>query len=123
MRDDIYDVELYSPTGELLNCPELQKHYSKEITIASRRGNHIAKVAGCVGLAATLCAGITYAAGDGSEEPGFVAPPRDPLLPPAPPRTASSAETFIPGGCTTPMARTESKKPPRPPTLVTKLKG
>lgn len=73
-------------------------------------------------LAATLCAGTVIGAGDGSAEPGFVAPPREPKLPPAPPRTASSAETFIPGGCTTPMARTESKKPPRPPTLVAKLK-
>ena len=73
-------------------------------------------------LAATLCAGTRLYAADGSGEAGFVAPPKDPLLPPAPPRTASSAETFIPGGCTTPMARTESKKPPRPPTLVAKLK-
>lgn len=73
-------------------------------------------------LAATLCAGTAMAAGDGTDEPGFVAPPVEPKLPPAPPRTASSAETFIPGGCTTPMSRTESKKPPQPPTLVTKLK-
>ena len=70
-------------------------------------------------LAATLCVG-TAMAGDGSAEAGFVPPPRQ-VLPPAPPRTASSAETFIPGGCTTPMSRTESKKPPRPPVLVTKL--
>jgi len=72
-------------------------------------------------LAATLCAG-TVLAGDGSNEKGFVPPPKAKKLPPAPPRTASSAETFIPGGCTTPMSRTESKKPPRPPVLVTKLK-
>lgn len=72
-------------------------------------------------LAATLCAG-TVMGSDGTDEPGFVAPPREPKLPPAPPRTASSAETFIPGGCTTPMSRTESKKPPKPPTLITKLK-
>jgi len=72
-------------------------------------------------LAVTLCGG-TVLAGDGSGEPGFVPPPREKKLPPAPPRTASSAETFIPGGCTTPMSRTESKKPPRPPVLVTKLK-
>lgn len=71
-------------------------------------------------LAATLCAG-TVLAGDGSDEPGFVPPPRAKKLPPAPPRTVSSAETFIPGGCTTPMARTEAKKPPKPPVLVTKL--
>ena len=72
-------------------------------------------------LAATLCAG-TVLAGDGSKEAGFVPPPKAKKLPPAPPRTASSAETFIPGGCSTPMSRTESKKPPRPPVLVTKLK-
>ncbi len=73
-------------------------------------------------LAATLCAGTVLAAGDGSGEAGFVAPPRAKKLPPAPPRSVSSAETFIPGGCTTPMARTEAKKPPKPPVLVTKLK-
>ena len=73
-------------------------------------------------LAATLCAGTVLAAGDGSDEPGFVSPPRAKKLPPAPPRSVSSAETFIPGGCTTPMARTEAKKPPKPPVLVTKLK-
>lgn len=74
-------------------------------------------------LAATLCLGTTFIiAGDGSNEEGFVPPPRAKKLPPAPPRTASSAETFIPGGCTTPMSRTEAKKPPRPPVLVTKLK-
>ena len=74
-------------------------------------------------LLLTLCAGTVFATGDGTDEPGFVAPPREPKLPPAPPRTASSAETFIPGGCTTPMSRTESKKPPKPPTLITKLKS
>lgn len=73
-------------------------------------------------LAATLCAGTVLAGGDGSNEPGFVAPPKEKKLPPAPPRSVSSAETFIPGGCTTPMSRTEAKKPPRPPVLVTKLK-
>jgi hypothetical protein len=73
-------------------------------------------------LAATLCAGTSVFAGDGSNEPGFVAPPCDKKLPPAPPRSVSSAETFIPGGCTTPMSRTEAKKPPTPPVLVTKVK-
>jgi len=73
-------------------------------------------------LAATLCAGTVLAAGDGSDEPGFVAPPHQRKLPSAPPRTASSAETFIAGGCTTPMSRTEAKKPPTPPVLITKLK-
>jgi hypothetical protein len=73
-------------------------------------------------VAATLCAGTVVLAGDGSNEPGFVPPPRKKKLPSAPPRSVSSAETFIPGGCTTPMSRTEAKKPPRPPVLVTKLK-
>jgi len=73
-------------------------------------------------LAATLCAGTVLAGGDGSDEKGFVPPPKKKKLPSAPPRTASSAETFIPGGCTTPMSRTEAKKPPRPPVLITKLK-
>jgi hypothetical protein len=74
-----------------------------------------------LGVIATLCMGTAFA-GDGSNEKGFVPPPKAKKLPSAPPRTASSAETFIPGGCTTPMSRTESKKPPRPPVLVTKLK-
>ena len=73
-------------------------------------------------IAATLCYGTQLYGGDGSNEPDFVPPPRDKKLPSAPPRSASSAETFIPGGCTTPMSRTEAKRPPRPPTLVTKLK-
>jgi len=71
-------------------------------------------------LASTLCVG-TALAGDGSDEPGFVAPPET-KLPPPPPRSSASAETYIPGGCTTPMARTEAKKPPKPPALITKLK-
>ena len=80
------------------------------------------KVATTAALIATLCAGTALAAGDGTGEAGFVAPPVDKVLPPAPPRTASSAESFIPGGCSTPMARTEAKLPPKPPILVTKLK-
>ncbi len=71
-------------------------------------------------LTMTLMVGTCFA-GDGSNEEGFVPPPKK-KLPSAPPRTVSSAETFIPGGCTTPMARTEAKKPPKPPTLITKLK-
>ncbi len=74
-------------------------------------------------LSVTLCAG-TILAGDGTGEKGFVPPPREPVKPPAPPRTASSAETML--GCcccpVTPMARTEAKKPPQPPVLVTKIR-
>ena len=73
-------------------------------------------------LAATLCTG-TLLAGDGTGEPGFVPPPRDLKKPPAPPRVASSAETT---GCcccpVTPMSRTEAKKPPQPPVLITKIR-
>ena len=73
-------------------------------------------------IAATLCSGTALMAGDGSDEAGFVAPPHEKKLPSAPPRTSSSAETYIAGGCITPMSRTESKKPPTPPVLVTKIK-
>ena len=88
-------------------------------------------------LAATLCANTPLAVGadaakgstaapvgDGSDEPGFVEPPVKKKLPPAPPRTNSSAESFEACCCcpVTPKARTEAKKPPRPPTLITKLK-
>ena len=73
-------------------------------------------------LLLTLCAGTALAAGDGTDEAGFVAPPRAKVLPPAPPRTAGSAEQFVPGGCSVPMSRTEAKKPPAPPVLVTKLR-
>ncbi len=87
-----------------------------------RNYNPISKYVG-IGVLATLCAG-TVLAGDGSDEKGFVPPPRKKKLPPAPPRTASSAETLDACCCCpiTPMARTESKKPPRPPVLVTKIR-
>jgi hypothetical protein len=76
-------------------------------------------------LAATLCMGTALAAGDGSDEPGFVAPPTDRTPPPAPPRSIASAETLDPCCCcpVTPQARTEAKKPPQPPALITKLKS
>jgi hypothetical protein len=76
-------------------------------------------------VAATLCMGTALAAGDGSDEPGFVPPPKDRTPPPAPPRSISSAETTDPCCCcpVTPMARTEAKKPPQPPALITKLKS
>jgi len=63
-------------------------------------------------------------ADDGSEEEGFVPPPRELRKPPAPPRTASSAETLLACCCcpVSPMSRTEAKKPPQPPVLVTKLR-
>ncbi len=75
-------------------------------------------------LAATLCTGTVLGAGDGSNEPGFVPPPVNRKKPPAPPRTASSAETLDACCCcpVTPMSRTEAKKPPQPPVLITKLR-
>ena len=75
-------------------------------------------------LAATLCVGTLLAVDDGSGDPGFVPPPASKKLPPAPGRTVSSAETLDACCCCpiTPMSRTEAKKPPRPPVLVTKLK-
>jgi hypothetical protein len=74
-------------------------------------------------LAATLCTG-TLISGDGTGEPGFVAPPREMKKPPPPPRMASSAESLL--GCcccpATPMSRTEAKKPPQPPVLIIKIR-
>jgi len=77
-------------------------------------------------LAATLCMGTALAAGDGSDEAGFVAPPEGRTPPPAPPRSIASAESVF--GCccccpSSPQARTEAKKPPQPPALITKLKS
>ena len=74
-------------------------------------------------LTATLCTGTVIAGGDGSNEPGFVPPPHERKNPPAPPRTASSAETLDACCCcpVTPLSRTEAKKPPKPPVLVTKI--
>lgn len=72
----------------------------------------------------TLCMG-TVLAGDGSNEEGFVPPPKSRTPPPAPPRSISSAETTDPCCCCPicPQARTEAKKPPQPPALITKLKS
>jgi len=72
-------------------------------------------------VAVTLMAGLSFA-GNGSDEEGFVAPPHQVKLPSAPPRSVSSSETYIAGGCCQPMARTEAKKPPVPPALIAKLK-
>ena len=75
-------------------------------------------------LAATLCTGTVLASGDGSNEKGFVSPPGSRKLPAPPPRTVSSAEAF--NGCcccpVTPLAKTEAKKPPKPPVAIVKLK-
>ena len=81
-------------------------------------------------LALILCLSAAYAGkysifpGDGSNEQGFVPPPRKPRLPSAPPRTVSSAETTIPfpPPPVAPLARTEAKRPPKPPVMFTKLR-
>ena len=80
-------------------------------------------------LALSVLAGAVFGGehtifqGDGSDEPGFVPPPRTWTPPPQPPRSTSSAETsFMGGGGVTPQARTEVKRPPQPPVLFTKLR-
>ena len=75
--------------------------------------NSTAKKVMSTALAATLCTGALIS-GDGTGEAGFVAPPR----------VASSAETVLACCCcpVTPMSRTEAKKPPQPPVLITKIK-
>jgi len=94
----------------------------------TRRSNYLTPI-----LYTTLCAGTmmgsctvmcNYAtANDGSDERGFVEPPKDRKLPPAPPRSVSSAETMLASCCcpVTPMSRTEAKKPPKPPVALTKI--
>ena len=85
--------------------------------------NYLERTALYVGLASTLCYGTSLAS-DGSNEPGFVAPPEDRKLPSPPPRSISSAETML--GCcccpVTPQSRTEAKKPPQPPVAITKIR-
>ncbi len=60
--------------------------------------------------------------GDGSDEPGFVAPAIG-KPPPPPPAHMASAETYIPypPPPVAPQARSEKKKPPAPPVMFTKL--
>ena len=72
-------------------------------------------------LVLTMCAGMVFGGGDGSDEPGFQPVPHQTKLPSAPPRTIASSEQFIAGGCCCAMSRTEPKSPPRPPVMLTKL--
>jgi len=81
-------------------------------------------------LALVLAAGMPLSGrsailgpGDGSDEPGFVAPPADAMKPPAPPAHIASAETLIPypGPPVFPQSRTEKKMPPTPPVMFTKI--
>lgn len=63
---------------------------------------------------------ILYA-GDGSDLPGFVSPPKDSKQLPPPPANISGGESFIPypPPPAAPMSRSEKKNPPRPPTIFT----
>ena len=63
--------------------------------------------------------------GDGSDEPGFVAPPEKPKAPPPPPANIASGESLIPypGPPVTPQARSEKKRPPQPPVMFTKIRS
>lgn len=81
-----------------------------------------ALVLACSVLAAANAAAFMLFEGDGSNEEGFV-PPKVGPPPPPPPAQVSSAETYIPypGPPVVPQARSEKKKPPRPPTMFTKL--
>ena len=76
-------------------------------------------------LIAAIAQGAILGPGDGSDEPGFVAPPADAMRPPAPPAHVSSAETLIPypGPPVFPQSRTEKKMPPRPPVMFTKIRS
>jgi len=75
-------------------------------------------------LLATLCANTVLAAGDGTDEAGFVAPPEETKLPPPPPKDVGSSDTMAACCCcpVTPMSKTEAKKPPLPPVMFTKIK-
>lgn len=83
---------------------------------------HRALLSALLLVSATAQAGLLFD-GDGSDEPGFVAPTKKPKSPPAPPANIASGETYIPypGPPVTPMRRSEKKKPPSPPVLFVKL--
>lgn len=83
----------------------------------------LALAAGLIALAPfDSTAGIIFA-GDGSDEPGFVAPPPRPPQPPPPPANMSGGESYVPypGPPVTPQSRSEKKAPPKPPVMFTKL--
>lgn len=62
--------------------------------------------------------------GDGSGEPGFVAPAKA-EAPPPPPANIAAAESYIPypGPPIVPQSRSEKKNPPNPPVMFVKLKS
>ncbi len=62
--------------------------------------------------------------GDGSDEPGFVPPIQGPPPPPPPAQVASGESTIpYPGPPVTPQARSEKKRPPKPPVMFIKIKS
>lgn len=81
-------------------------------------------MAAAVGAVAWCARGYVLFEGDGSDEPGFVAPQVG-APPPPPPAHISSGETYIPypGPPAAPQARSEKKNPPNPPVLFTKIKS
>ena len=114
---ELYGNYISKRTNEVQR--EVETSYASPRYNSSKRGKYAIPV-----IAATLCLGTILSAGDGSDEPGFVAPPQNRSAPPAPPRTISSGENTDPCCCcpVTPVARTEAKKPPQPPVLITKMK-
>lgn len=77
----------------------------------------------CVAVGRPLAhAGIIFD-GDGSDEPGFVAPPEAPPKPAPPPANMAGGESFIPypGPPVMPQSRSEKKNPPTPPVMFTKI--
>ncbi|NQU10308.1 DUF4159 domain-containing protein [bacterium] len=77
-----------------------------------------------VALLPGLVHGFVLFPGDGSDEPGFVAPQAG-APPPPPPAQIASAESVIPYPCppAVPVARSEKKRPPTPPIMFTKIKS
>lgn len=75
-------------------------------------------------VAAASAPGFMLFDGDGSDEPGFVAP-KVGAPPPPPPAHMSSGESYIPypGPPAAPQARSEKKNPPNPPVMFTKIKS
>jgi hypothetical protein len=75
-------------------------------------------------VAASTSSAYVLFEGDGSDEPGFVAPLAGPP-PPPPPANISSGESYIPypGPPAAPLARSEKKNPPTPPIMFTKIRS
>jgi hypothetical protein len=112
---------IYDSRGPLYSSIEREVPHTNNPSLDNFSNNTLKRI-GMGLLELTLCTGLVLA-GDGTNEQGFVPPPVERIQPPAPPRVTSSAETLLACCCcpVTPMARTEAKKPPQPPVLVTKI--